>query len=400
MKKFNLKTFTAALLSVVLITASGCTIELPGGTIDINGNSSTTGNHSEKQNVSIDPNISPSFSDNSGTLHTNSSEFPFNNNGDDNIDSKSFYVTGVTDPIALRQRDDDSSEVLAQLDVGTEVKFISADSATCYFVKYEEKNLKGYINKYFVTDEKSAVCKRENYYVSKETTLYSTNDSDKQELGKIKKGQAVYVCAKNSGDYWYVNIKDTKDFGFVKCTDLTTTKPESSSSSTSSKKDTSYPTGSGKAPSSYVLYYAKVQTGYLAIRKAKAFDSSNELGRMYTGDEVYVIDTSTGKYWYCYSPILGILGYVNSDYLVSTYPGTASPNNDTYTVWSVRVEKNYLALRYEPAYDASNEIYKLYTGDTVYVYSYSYYSFSDKYWYVYSPKAGMWGYVDSNFIYR
>ena len=122
---------------------------------------------------------------------------------------------------------------------------------------------------------------------------------------------------------------------------------------------------------------------------------------MNTGDSVYVIDTSTGKYWYCYSPILGILGYVNSDYLVSTYPGsTPATTDNTYTVWTVRVQKNYLALRNRPEFNASNEIYKLYTNDKVYVYSYSYTNFSDTYWYVYSPQANMWGYVDSNYIYQ
>ena len=55
----------------------------------------------------------------------------------------------------------------------------------------------------------------------------------------------------------------------------------------------------------------RVQSGYLALRTAKAFDSSNEIGALYTGDTVEVKDTSDSTYWYVYSPKLGNSGYVN-----------------------------------------------------------------------------------------
>ena len=58
-----------------------------------------------------------------------------------------------------------------------------------------------------------------------------------------------------------------------------------------------------------------VTSGYLALRNAKAYDSSNEIGKLYTGETVQVQDTSDSQYWYVYAPSLGKSGYVNKDYL-------------------------------------------------------------------------------------
>ena len=51
------------------------------------------------------------------------------------------------------------------------------------------------------------------------------------------------------------------------------------------------------------------------MRNAKAFDSANEIGKIANGQEVDVIDFSTGTYWYVYVPDLDAYGYVNSEYL-------------------------------------------------------------------------------------
>ena len=107
------------------------------------------------------------------------------------------------------------------------------------------------------------------------------------------------------------------------------------------------------------VYVAK---GYLALRTRKAYDSSNEIGELYTGDVVTVQDASDATYWYVYSQRLGKYGYVNRNYLVAG----STPAAKTL---SVRVEKGYLALRYAPGYDEANEIGELYTGDTVQVLS-------------------------------
>lgn len=380
-------------VSVLLVSAAGCSINLSSDLVDLNNSDSSS------------ESVSSAESSESESL---------SNSKQDTSDNKSLYVTGTNETVAMRETDEDNATVVGQLSMGDEVKLLSSDSVSYYCVLQESTGKQGYVKKAYLTEEKSAVCKGEECFASKQTSLYDTKDSDHKELQKINSGTSVTVLAKTSGDYWFVNLTGSKTYGYVKCMDLSSTKP-AASSNTASKASTassakpsantnkpaqqnSYYTGpSSGAPANYSLYYAKVNTGYLAIRSAKAFDSSNELGRMYTGDSVYVVDKSTGTYWYCYSPTTGIYGYVNSDYLVTSNPGYTTAND--YSVWSVKVNSGYLALRSAPAYNSANEIGKLYTGNTVYVYSYSYANFSDTYWYVYSPSLGMWGYVDSNYIY-
>ena len=130
-------------------------------------------------------------------------------------------------------------------------------------------------------------------------------------------------------------------------------------------------------------YTVSVQEGYLALRTAKAYDSRNEIGELYTGDTVEVTDSSDPTYWYVYSPKYGTSGYVNKNYLVGTS-----------NTWTVSVSKGYLALRTAKAYDSRNEIGELYTGDTVQVTD----SSDPTYWYVYSPKHGKSGYVNKNYL--
>ena len=132
-------------------------------------------------------------------------------------------------------------------------------------------------------------------------------------------------------------------------------------------------------------YTVCVSEGYLALRTAKAFDSSNEIGRLYTGYTVELVDCSDATYWYVYAPALGQYGYVNCNYLMSTIGSS----------WTVRVDSGYLALRTAKAFDASNEIGELYTGDTVLVYDAS----DSAYWYVYSPKYSRYGYVNKDYLY-
>ena len=125
------------------------------------------------------------------------------------------------------------------------------------------------------------------------------------------------------------------------------------------------------------------------MRTAKAYDASNEIGELYTGDTVQLIDTSDSTYWYVYSPKYNKNGYVNKNYLVGG-GGSAS-----YPTKTVSVSKGYLALRTAKAYDESNEIGELYTGDVVQVID----SSDSGYWYVYSPKLNKNGYVNKNYLY-
>ena len=108
------------------------------------------------------------------------------------------------------------------------------------------------------------------------------------------------------------------------------------------------PAGVVTAKADYPKYSVKVDDGYLALRNAKAFDYSNEIGKLYTGEIVQVMDTSDPTYWYVYAQSLGKYGYVNRNYLISV-----TVSGSEYTV---KVDSGYLALRTAKAFDYNNEI--------------------------------------------
>lgn len=62
-------------------------------------------------------------------------------------------------------------------------------------------------------------------------------------------------------------------------------------------------------------YTVKVEIGYLALRSEPAYDSSNELEKLYTGDIFYVMSSYDATYVFGYSES-GKEGYVNKNYLV------------------------------------------------------------------------------------
>ena len=134
-------------------------------------------------------------------------------------------------------------------------------------------------------------------------------------------------------------------------------------------------------------YSVKVDKGYLALRTAPSYDEANEIGELYTGDVVTLIEKYNNTYWWVYSSKYGTCGYVNRKYL-------SSSDSSTYEQYKVKVAKGYLALRTAPAYDEANEIGELYTGDVVTVKDKS----NGKYWWVYSPKYGKSGYVNKDYL--
>ena len=195
------------------------------------------------------------------------------------------------------------------------------------------------------------------------------------EIGQIYSGQTVYVIDTSEGLYWWVYAPTLGKYGYVNSDYLKGNVPSSYSSAVTN------------------VWTVRVDSGYLALRTAKAFDRANEIGALYTGQTVQVIDTSEGQYWWVYAPTLGKYGYVNSDYLVSG--GTYSYGYATNIPKTVRVASGYLALRTAKAFDSANEIGELYTGQTVYVQDAS----DSQYWWVYAPTLGKYGYVNKDYLY-
>ncbi len=202
----------------------------------------------------------------------------------------------------------------------------------------------------------------------------------RNEIGELYSGDTVTVQDMSDPTYWYVYSPKYNRYGYVNCNYIYYS---------GGGGGYYYPTGGG-------VYTVSVASGYLALRTAKAYDSRNEIGELYSGDTVTVQDTSDPTYWYVYSPKHGRYGYVNKNYLYAS--GGYAPSAPSYssgTAYTVSVASGYLALRTAKAYDYRNEIGELYSGDVVYVQDYS----DGTYWYVYSPKLGKYGYVNRNYLY-
>ena len=205
----------------------------------------------------------------------------------------------------------------------------------------------------------------------------AANADDSNIFGQLYTGDLVEVSdyAIATG-YWYVYSPKYDAFGYVNNDYL------------------------NAINSSSGYYYdsqwtVSVSTGYLALRTDKAYNSSNEIGQLYTGDTVSVFNSSDPAYWYVYSPRLNQYGYVNKDYLTGGVVGAVG----TVSLYAgetrvVNIATGYLALRNMKAYDSSNEIGQLYTGDTVQILDTS----DAQYWYVYSPKYDLNGFVNKDYL--
>ena len=186
------------------------------------------------------------------------------------------------------------------------------------------------------------------------------------EIGQLNTGDLVEVTNRKDATYWYAYVPRLDKSGYL---------------------DKNYIQIAENATASNDSWTVKVETGYLALRNKAAYNESNEIGQLNTGDTVQVKDTSNDQYWYVYVPQLDKTGYVDRNYLTGG-SGTTTPS------MTVKVESGYLALRSTKAYDKDNEIAQLNNGDTVEVIEKK----DSTYWYVYVPKLGKEGYVDKNYL--
>ena len=185
------------------------------------------------------------------------------------------------------------------------------------------------------------------------------------EIGKLYTGDTVELQdSQSNASYWKVYSSKYNRSGWV---------------------NKNYLVYKNKRQATQGDYRVKVDKNYLALRTAPAFDWNNEIGELYTGDTVSVVEKSGGQYWWVYSPKYDRSGDVNKDYLT---PITSA--ND----YTVKVNKGYLALRTKPAYNSSNEIGELYTGDVVTLKE----KLGGQYWWVYSSKYDREGYVNKDYL--
>lgn len=304
-----------------------------------------------------------------------------------------YTVSVATGYLALRTaKAYDDSNIIGELYSGDTVTVQDMSDATYWYVYSPKYNCYGYVNCNYI------------YYSSGGGGYYPTGGSvytvsvakgylalrtakaydSRNEIGELYSGDTVTVQDTSDGTYWYVYSPKYGKYGYVNRNYL-----YYSGGPVYNPNPAPVYTGYG------TTYTVSVAKGYLALRTAKAYDSSNEIGELYSGDTVSVQDTSDGTYWYVYSPKYGRYGYVNKNYLY--YSGGSAPVSPSYsgTAYTVSVATGYLALRTAKAYDSRNEIGELYSGDVVYLQDAS----DGTYWYVYSPKLGKYGYVNRNYLY-
>ena len=295
--------------------------------------------------------------------------------------SGSYTVSVAKGYLALRSaKAYDSSNEIGQLYSGDTVTVSDSSDPQYWYVYSPKLNLSGYVNKdylYYSGDTAASaqsssgnsrtVSVAKGYLALRSTKAYDSSN----EIGQLYSGDTVTVSDSSDPQYWYVYSPKLNLSGYV-------------------NKDYLYYSGDTAASaqsSSGDSRTVSIAKGYLALRSAKAYDSSNEIGQLYSGDTVQLIDTSDSQYWYVYSQKLGKNGYVNKDYLIG---GTT-----TYATRTVSVATGYLALRSAKAYDSSNEIGQLYSGDTVQLVD----TTDAQYWYIYSQKLCKYGYVNKDYLY-
>ena len=265
----------------------------------------------------------------------------------------------------------DSRNEIGELYTGDTVEVTDTSDNTYWYVYSSKLNKSGYVNRNYLVGG-AASTGGSNYTVSVAKGYLALRTAkaydERNEIGELYSGDTVQVQDTSDSTYWYVYSPKLNKSGYV---------------------NRNYLVG-GAVTTGGASYMVSVAKGYLALRTAKAYDSSNEIGELYSGDTVQVQDTSDNTYWYVYSPKLNKSGYVNRNYLIGA--GSSSPSVVTKTV---SVAKGYLALRTAKAYDENNEIGELYSGDTVQVQDTS----DSTYWYVYSPKLNKSGYVNKNYLY-
>ena len=274
----------------------------------------------------------------------------------------------------------DSSNEIGELYSGDTVEVTDYTTSDYWYVYSPKLGKSGYVNNnYLIYLSGQSAAPASGSYTVRVSKGYLALRSAKaydssNEIGELYTGDTVTVSDSSDSQYWYVYSPKIGKSGYV-------------------NKDYLYYNGSGTSTQSTSgdTRTVIVSKGYLALRSAKAYDSSNEIGELYTGDTVTVSDSSDPQYWYVYSPKLNKYGYVNKDYL----SGETATYSNTYPTKTVSVATGYLALRSAKAYDTSNEIGELYSGETVQVID----STDEQYWYVYSTKLGRYGYVNKDYLY-
>ena len=135
-------------------------------------------------------------------------------------------------------------------------------------------------------------------------------------------GRVGYIHGGNMADT-YVVKQDTSKTSAPAASQNNTTAPQNQSSTYTGTQNTAqnyYDTTWSQTARNMDAYEngawkkVYVSSGYLALRTDPSY-SNNEIGQLYTGDEVMLIGGAEGSYVRAYSPKYGTHGWVNAGFL-------------------------------------------------------------------------------------
>lgn len=297
--------------------------------------------------------------------------------------SKSYRVTGTQNYLALRSSPSyDKNNEIGKLYNGDTVWFVNSGKNGYWYVSTAIGD--GYVNKDYLSPVSSGgystgysslntliVAGTKNYLALRS----GRSGSSSNEIGKVHNNDTVILMRYDESGYWLIYAPEVGKYGYVNSSYLR------------------LPNGSKFADFAHHMYVAAGMKQYLALRSGKAYKTSNETGKIYFGQPVELIDKGDSDYWYVYAPTLEKFGYVNKDYLIKV--GDCDGNyGDFFTSYKVSGVDKYLALRKQCEYETSNEIGKIKEGQKV-----EYVKKADsKYWFVYAPTLGKFGYVNKSYL--
>jgi hypothetical protein len=208
-------------------------------------------------------------------------------------------VQGTNNYLALRSAQKyDSSNEIGKLKNGQTVTLIRKDSSGYWLVYAPSAGKFGFVNADYLSKPQGTpndmfVAVGMNNYLALRTSMSYNSEN---EIGKIHFGEPVEYIAPGNSEYCYVYAPTLGKYGYV-------------------NRDYLLKVANGSDKITYTLYTVKGVDNYLALRTARAYKSSNEIGKIKNGQKVGYVADGDSTYCFVYAPTLGKFGYVNKNYL-------------------------------------------------------------------------------------
>ncbi|MFJ7940351.1 SH3 domain-containing protein [Peribacillus sp. NPDC096622] len=265
------------------------------------------------------------------------------------------YVNVNTGSLNMRKSGKATASIVAILSKGTKVTVYSESNG---WAKVKANGKDGYVNTKYLSASKpgsgstATPEKTTTKYVNVSSGTLNMRKSGSESasvVAKLSKGTKVTVYSESKG---WAKVKANGKDGHVSTKYLSTTKPGTGSTAVTPEKTTTK--------------YVNVSSGTLNMRKSGS-DSAGIVAKLSKGTEVTVYSESNG---WAKIKANGKDGYVSTDYLSTTKPGTDSKPSipEKTTTKYVNVSSGSLNMRNKPS-DSASVIVKLARGVEVEVIS-------------------------------